>query len=118
MKAEHPTHRRVAHISQGSVYYLSIGNSPTLLFVHGTLVNGEMWREVYPPLSAPFRCIVPILPLGGHEEPVNDANLTSPGVAQLIAKPRATIDLRGVTIVGLLGGHTPQPHPLRPRHEL
>lgn len=100
MKAEHLTQVRTVQLSQGSIPYLDIGNGPILLFVHGFLVNGEMWRKVYRPLSAHFRCIVPTLPLGGHVEPMReDADLTPPGVARLIDDFMAALDLRDVTMV-------------------
>lgn len=93
-----PTRR--VQLSQGTVQYLDSGDGPTLLFVHGLLVNGEMWRKVYRPLSTHYRCIVPTLPLGGHTEPMHeDADLTPPGIAQLIADFMAALDLREVTIV-------------------
>jgi pimeloyl-ACP methyl ester carboxylesterase len=83
MKSDDLTRVRTVQLSQGPIQYLDIGDGPVLLFVHGLLVNGEMWRKVYRPLSAHFRCIVPTLPLGGHSEPMpEDADLTPPGVAR------------------------------------
>lgn len=100
MKSHDLTRVRTVQLSQGPVQYLDIGDGPVLLFVHGLLVNGEMWRKVYRPLSAHFRCIVPTLPLGGHSEPMpEDADLTPPGVAQLINDFMASLNLRDVTIV-------------------
>lgn len=100
MTAVHPIQSRSARLSQGVIHYLDIGEGPTLLFVHGILVNGEMWRKVYRPLSAQFRCVVPTLPLGGHQQPVReDADLTPPGIAQLIAEFMVTLDLEDVTVV-------------------
>ncbi len=87
-------------LSQGAVQYLDIGEGPVLLFVHGILVNGGLWRKVYRPLSAHFRCIVPTLPLGGHTQPMReDADLTPPGVARLVAELMATLDLTDATVV-------------------
>lgn len=100
MKVEHPTQVRTVRLPQGFIQYLDIGDGPVLLFVHGFLVNGEMWRKVYRPLSAHFRCIVPTLPLGGHLEPMReDADLTPPGVAQLIDDFMAALNLRDVTVI-------------------
>lgn len=100
MQADHASQHRIAQLSQGTVHYLDVGRGPTLLFVHGILVNGEMWRKVYRPLSAQFRCIVPTLPLGGHVEPAHeDADLTPPGVARLLAELMVTLELADVTVV-------------------
>jgi len=100
MSTEHSPSVRTVQLSQGPVEYLDVGNGPTLLFVHGLLVNGEMWRKVYRPLSACFRCIVPTLPLGGHSEPMReDADLTPPGVARLINDFMVALNLGNVTVV-------------------
>lgn len=94
-----------AQLSQGPVQYLDIGEGPVLLFVHGLLVNGEMWRKVYRPLSRRFRCLVPTLPLGGHTQPMHeDADLTPPGVARLVAELMAVLGLGDVTVVGCDSG--------------
>ena len=96
---------RTVRLAQGPVQYLDIGEGPVLLFVHGLLVNGEMWRKVYRPLSARFRCIVPTLPLGGHTEPMQeDADLTPPGVAQLVADFMTALNLEDVTVVACDSG--------------
>ena len=87
-------------LPQGPVQYRDMGEGPTLLFVHGFLVNGEMWRKVYKPLSRHFRCIVPTLPLGGHTLPMRkDADLSPPGVAQLIDDFMVALELEEVTII-------------------
>lgn len=100
MRFDDFTQVRTVQLPQGAVRYLDIGDGPILLFVHGLLVNGEMWRKVYRPLSTRFRCIVPTLPLGGHTEPMRkDADLTPPGVARLISDFMAALDLRDVTMV-------------------
>ena len=87
-------------LSQGTVQYLDLGDGPTLLFIHRVLVNGEMWRKVYRPLSAHFRCIVPTFPFGGHTEPMHENTDLSPlGVAKLITDFMAALDLKDVTVV-------------------
>ena len=92
-------------LSQGPVQYLDVGEGPVLLFVHGLLVDGEMWRKVYRPLSRRFRCLVPTLPLGGHTQPMRaDADLTPPGVARLVAEFMAVLSLGDVTVVACDSG--------------
>jgi pimeloyl-ACP methyl ester carboxylesterase len=92
-----------SHISlpQGVIRYREAGSGPPLLFVHGAFVNGDLWRNVVPPLAASFRCIVPDLPLGAHRQPLPPgADLSLPGLAQLVADFSAALDLRNITLIG------------------
>ena len=75
-------------VSGGKVRYRERGDGPPLVFLHGVLVNGDLWREVVPPVAdAGFRCITPDLPIGGHELPMDEsADLTPPGLARLIVE--------------------------------
>src|SRR5882724_11040505 len=81
----------------GTVRYRERGSGPVVLFVHGLLVNGDLWRKVVPEVAAAgYRCITPDWPLGAHEIPVPDADLSPPGVAALIASFLEALDLTGV----------------------
>ncbi len=100
MTASSPS-KYMLDLPQGSIRYHDCGKGPTLLFVHGLLVNGDLWRNVVPQLSADYRCIVPDLPLGSHRQPMSsEADLSPLGLAQLIADFMAALDLREVTLVG------------------
>ena len=73
-------------LPQGNIHYREYGEGPPIVFVHGLLVDGGLWRKVTPLLEDNFRCIVPELPLGSHPEPMNpDADLSPPGLARIIA---------------------------------
>lgn len=75
-------------------------DGPVVVFVHGLLVNADLWRRVAPGLAGRgLRCIVVDWPLGSHETPVPDADLTPPGVADLIAELLDVLALDDVTIV-------------------
>ena len=88
-------------LPQGTVRYRDVGSGPTLLFVHGVLVNGTLWRDVVAGLADRFRCVVPDLPLGGHSVPLQaGADLTPIGVAGLLADLMAALDLHDVTVIG------------------
>jgi pimeloyl-ACP methyl ester carboxylesterase len=88
-------------LPQGTVHYRDEGDGPTLVFVHGVLVNGRLWEPVVDRLSAHARCIVPDLPLGSHPAAMNkDADLTPHGLARLIADFIAALQLEDVTLVG------------------
>jgi|SRR5271154_6791935 len=88
-------------LEQGTVRYRdSGGNGEAIVFVHGLLVSGSLWRKVVPALGAEYRCIAPDWPLGSHEPAMKpDADMSPRGVAHLIADFLAALDLEGVTIV-------------------
>lgn len=88
-------------LAQGGVAYRDVGTGPTVLFVHGLLVNGELWRGVADALSRTHRCIVPEWPLGSHRVPMGPAADPTPaGVARLVDDFMTALDLRDVTLVG------------------
>lgn len=88
-------------LPQGTVHYSDSGSGRPLVFVHGLLVNGSLWRKVVPRLQGDFRCIVPELPLGSHPEPLTDPDAASPpGVAKLLADFLDALDLEDVVLVG------------------
>jgi len=85
----------------GTIRYRERGAGPTLLFVHGLLVNGALWRKVVPELAPDFRCIAPDWPFGSHEVPLGEeADRTPAGMAALIADFMAALELDDVTLVG------------------
>jgi pimeloyl-ACP methyl ester carboxylesterase len=88
-------------LPQGPVRVRDEGSGPTVVFLHGLLVDGRLWRKVTPLLSERFRCVVPDLPLGSHPAAMRpDADLTPPGIARLVADLLDELDLRDVTLVG------------------
>jgi pimeloyl-ACP methyl ester carboxylesterase len=85
----------------GTIRYADSGRGPAVLFVHGLLVNGTLWREVVPLLEGHARCIVPDWPYGSHEIPLDpEADRTPAGQAALIAEFMETMGLGDVTLVG------------------
>jgi pimeloyl-ACP methyl ester carboxylesterase len=88
-------------LPQGTIRYRERGTGEPIVFVHGLLVNGDLWRKVVPALSKDFRCITPDWPLGSHDVPMNaDADLTTTGLAKLIDAFLAALELENVTLVG------------------
>jgi pimeloyl-ACP methyl ester carboxylesterase len=88
-------------LPQGVLRYHSVGSGPALVFVHGLLVNANLWRKVVAGLSADFRCVTLDLPFGSHLVPMPpDADLSPPAVADLIADAIAALELDAVTLVG------------------
>ena len=87
-------------VAGATIRYRERGSGAPVVFVHGLLVNGDIWRGVVPAVAeAGFRCITPDWPLGSHSVPVPDADLTPPGIAALIAGFLEALDLQDVTIV-------------------
>jgi len=87
-------------LSSGTIRYRDVGHGPTVVFVHGLLVDGSLWRKVVPPLQDQFRCIVPDWPLGSHTIQMKPtADLTPTGVAALIGEFLKALDLTDVTLV-------------------
>jgi pimeloyl-ACP methyl ester carboxylesterase len=91
--------REVA-LRAAQIRYRELGDGPPVVFVHGLLTNGRLWRKVVPAVAeAGFRCLVPDWPLGSHEIPVPEADLSPPGVAALMAEFLNRLDLTEVTVV-------------------
>ena len=76
------------------------GEGAPIVFVHGALVNANLWRKVVPLLDG-FTRVTLDLPLGSHLEPMpTDADLTPPALADLIADALEALGLEDVTLVG------------------
>ncbi|MFE3445567.1 alpha/beta fold hydrolase [Nocardia sp. NPDC059180] len=84
----------------GRIRYHDTGDGPPVVFVHGLLVNADLWREVVPGVAAVgHRCLTPDWPLGAHTVAMPGADLTPSGVADIIATFLERLDLTDVTIV-------------------
>ena len=89
------------HLPQGTIRYRDMGRGEPIVFVHGFMVDGRLWRKVTPLLERDFRCIAPDWPLGSHEVPMNrDADLSPNGIAKIIADFVEALGLENVTLVG------------------
>ena len=106
-------------VPQGTIRYRDTGSGEPLVFMHGLLVDGRLWRKVTPLLEDRFRCIVPDLPLGSHAEAMNpDADLSPPGLARIVDGFLGALDLDRVTLVandtgGAIAQITAANHPER-----
>jgi pimeloyl-ACP methyl ester carboxylesterase len=88
-------------LPQGTITYRDTGDGPPVVFIHGLLVDGTLWRKVTPLLAGAARCIAPDLPLGSHRAAMNDgADITPRGVAELVGDFLAALELEDVTLVG------------------
>ena len=76
------------------------GEGPPIVFVHGALVNANLWRKVVPLLDGYTRVTLD-LPLGSHLEAQDEtADLSVPTLAGLITGSLESLGLRDATIVG------------------
>jgi len=70
---------RLAYVDAGA------GDAPAALFVHGVLVNADLWRNVIFDVADQRRCIAPDLPAhGGSPVPAPDSDLSLHGLARLL----------------------------------
>lgn len=87
-------------LPQGTIRVREVGSGPTLLFVHGLLVDGHVWDAVALLLADRFRCVLPDLPLGSHRAALTTGADSSPeGVAAILEGLTVALDLDDVTVV-------------------
>ena len=92
---------RDLNLSAGTISYRESGSGTPIVFVHGLLVNGLLWRKVAPQLQGAGRVIVPDWPLGSHTRPMKpDADTSPRGVAHLIAEFLEALELTDAVVVG------------------
>lgn len=92
--------RHTVDLPSGGLEYRERGAGPPVVFVHGLLVNADLWRNVVPTVAeAGYRVLAPDWPLGSHSTPMPAADLSPPGIARLIAEFLEALDLTDVTVV-------------------
>jgi pimeloyl-ACP methyl ester carboxylesterase len=97
-----PMTRSRIELSAGTIEYDDTGgDGPTLLLLHGLLMDASLWDDVIARLSVDHRCVVPTLPLGAHRQAMRaDADLSMGGIARLVGEFIDRLELREVTVVG------------------
>ncbi len=93
---------REIELSAGTIEYEDTGgDGPTIVLLHGLLMDATLWDGVTADLSVDHRCVAPTLPLGAHRHAMQDnADLSLRGVAQLVEELLDRLDLHDVTLVG------------------
>ena len=88
-------------LSAGPIDYIDTGgDGPTVVLLHGVLMNNTVWRDVINELTPAFRCIAPTLPLGAHRQPMRTgADLSIDGITLLIADFLERLHLHDVTLI-------------------
>jgi pimeloyl-ACP methyl ester carboxylesterase len=93
--------RREIQLSAGKIRYREAGKGKPIVFVHGYLVDSRLWDGVVDQISDRYRCLAPDWPLGAQQMAMNpDADLSPPGIANLIAEFVERLELEDATIVG------------------
>lgn len=109
MMSEESTHWRspalgtpaVLDLPGGSIRCFEAGEGPAAVFVHGLLVNANLWRKVVSRLAPAFHCVALDLPLGSHELAMGpETDLSPPALARLVLDAIEALGLHGVTLVG------------------
>jgi len=91
---------RELDVSGGRMRAFVTGEGPPVVFVHGALVNANLWRKVVPRLAGEFQCITLDMPLGSHELGMPDADLSPTGLGDLIADAIGALGIEPPTLVG------------------
>ena len=87
-------------LSAGTLDYLDTGgDGPTVVLLHGLLMDGSLWDATIADLAADHRCVAPTLPLGAHRHPMS-GDLSLPAIARLVEEFLDRLDLHDVTLVG------------------
>lgn len=89
-------------VTAGTIEYRQEGDpdGQPVVLLHGLLMNDTQWDLALPHLPMGFRYLLPVLPIGGHRIPMrDDANLTMPGMVDVVADFLDALDLADVTLV-------------------
>jgi pimeloyl-ACP methyl ester carboxylesterase len=89
-------------VTAGTIEYREEGdpNCAPVVLLHGLLMNDAQWNLALPLLPRGCRYLLPILPMGGHRIPMReDADLTLPGMVDIVGDFLDALDLADVTLV-------------------
>ncbi|MBE1546412.1 pimeloyl-ACP methyl ester carboxylesterase [Mycobacterium sp. OAS707] len=93
---------KAVDVTAGTIEYREEGDpgGPPVVLLHGLLMNDAQWNLALPLLPAGFRYLLPVLPMGGHRIPMRaQADLTLPGMVEIVADFLDALDLADVTLV-------------------
>jgi pimeloyl-ACP methyl ester carboxylesterase len=90
---------RTLELDGGRLRVHVTGDGPAVVFVHGLLVNANLWRGVVPQLDG-FTRVTLDMPLGSHLIPMPARRLTPDDLGALIGEAVQALGLQDVTLVG------------------
>jgi pimeloyl-ACP methyl ester carboxylesterase len=84
----------------GTIEYEDTGGpGPVIVFVHGLMMDGSLWRHVVADLRRDYRCVLPTLPFGAHRRPMRpDADLSMRGMVEILGEFMQALELREITL--------------------
>ncbi len=85
--------RQTAALACGEITYLRHGQGPPLLLVHGIPTSARLWEPLLGDLGERYDCIAVDLNGMGRSRPAPEADLSSPGQADMLA---ALLDHLGI----------------------
>jgi pimeloyl-ACP methyl ester carboxylesterase len=92
--------RRIVQIADGQIEYGVTGQGPTIVFLHGIIANGDVWRGVVEDLAHDHRCITPDWPLGAHLLAMRaGTDFSLPGIARMVDRFLCAASLHDVVLV-------------------
>jgi pimeloyl-ACP methyl ester carboxylesterase len=91
---------REIELAAGTIRYRERGVGEPVVFLHGLIYTGDLWRNVVPSVATSYRCLTPDLPFGAHFPAMEStADLTPPGLARLVVDFLDRLDLPAATLV-------------------
>jgi len=90
---------RTLELDGGRLNVHVTGEGPAIVFVHGLLVNANLWRGVVPRLAG-FTRVTLDMPLGSHLAAMPARRLTPDDLGALIGEAVESLGLQDVTLVG------------------
>jgi len=91
-------HRSLVHTASADISYVTFGDGPVALFVHGVGTNALLWRNVIERLPG-RRCVALDLPLHGHSPARPDQDLSLGGLASVVAEFCDALELTDIDLV-------------------
>ncbi|HVA09730.1 MAG TPA: alpha/beta hydrolase [Acidimicrobiales bacterium] len=92
--------RSTVSLSAGAVAYADQGSGRTALFVHGVLVNADLWRNTIEGVQDMRRCIAVDLPAHGATPSDARADMSLTGLAAMLEELCEVLDVGEVDLVG------------------
>lgn len=92
--------RHAVDTPSGRISYVERGQGPAVVFVHGVLLNGYLWRQQLAELSDSRRCIAPDLLAHGHTQVNDDQDVSVTANAHMLAQFLDALGLDRVDLVG------------------
>ncbi|WP_028934538.1 alpha/beta fold hydrolase [Pseudonocardia spinosispora] len=91
--------RQFLDTPSGKIAYAAQGDGPVALFVHGVILNADVWKHQLAELSTERRCIAVDLLGHGHSRAAEGADLSFQGLARMLVE---FIDALGIEQVDLV----------------